>query len=96
MTIRGSSIDQLSFAAFIAHSQGTPGVVSEDVGPTILDIPTVTVTLVPTASATNSGVTRESIDLSVPTNLPIRVLAYEGDTLVREIDFSNVKLKSDP
>ena len=93
MTIRGSSIDQLSFAAFIAHSQGTPGIVSQDAGPTILDIPTEAVTLVPTSSVTDSELTREIIDLSVPTNLPIRVLAYEGDTLVREIDFSNVKLR---
>jgi outer membrane lipoprotein-sorting protein len=93
-TIRGSSIDQLSFAAFIAHSQGTPGIVSQEPGPTILDIPTEAVTLVPTTSATDTGLTREVIDLSVPTNLPIRVLGYENDTLVREIDFSNVQLQT--
>lgn len=92
-TIRGSSIDELSFAAFIAHAQGTPGIVSQEPGPTILDIPTVAVTLVPTTAATDSGLTREVIDLSVPTNLPIRVLGYESDTLVREIDFSNVHLQ---
>ena len=95
-TIRGSSIDELSFAAFIAHSHGTPGIVSESAGPTILDIPTEAVTLVPASSATDTGVTREIIDLSVPTTLPIRVIAYEGDTLVREIDFSNVKLRISP
>src|SRR5579872_6319322 len=39
-TIRGSSIDQLSFAAIIAHSQGTPGLVSQDAGPAILGIAT--------------------------------------------------------
>jgi outer membrane lipoprotein-sorting protein len=93
-TIRGSSIDELSFAAFIAHAQGTPGIVSEETGPTILDIPTVAVTLVPTTSATDTGLTREVIDLSVPTKLPIRVLGYENGTLVREIDFSNVQLQT--
>jgi outer membrane lipoprotein-sorting protein len=93
MTIRGSSIDELSFAAFIAHSQGTPGVLSQETGPTILGIPTEAVTLVPKSSFTDTGLTREIIDLSVPTNLPIRVLAYENDTLVREIDFSNVIVK---
>lgn len=93
-TIRGSSIDQLSFAAFIAHSQGTPGIVSEEAGPLILGIATEAVTLGPTTSVTDTGLTREIIDLSVPTNLPIRVLGYEQDTLVREIDFSNVKLES--
>lgn len=91
-SIRGSSIDQLSFAAFITHAHDTPGIVSEEPGPTILDIPTHAVTLVPTSSASDTGLTREIIDLSVPTALPIRVLAYQGDTLVREIDFSNVKL----
>jgi hypothetical protein len=48
------------------------------------------VTLVPKSSFTDTGLTREIIDLSVPTNLPIRVLGYENATLVREIDFSNV------
>ena len=46
-TIRGSSIDQLSFAAILAHSQGTPGIVYQDVGPAILDIPTEAVALRP-------------------------------------------------
>jgi outer membrane lipoprotein-sorting protein len=92
-TIRGSSIDQLSFAAFIAHSKGTPGIVSEQPGPTILDIPTEAVTLIPTSSATDTGLTREIIDLSVSTNLPLRVLGYEQDTLVREVDFSNIQIQ---
>jgi outer membrane lipoprotein-sorting protein len=90
-TIRGSSIDQLSFAAFIAHSQSTPGIVSQEPGPTILDIPTEAVTLIPTSSASDTGLTREIIDLSMPTNLPLRVLGYEQGTLVREIDFSNIQ-----
>jgi len=92
-TIRGSSIDQLSFAAIIAHSQGTPGVVSQEAGPAILDIPTQEVTLIPTSAATNAGLTREIVDISVPSNLPLRVLGYQGDTLVRQIDFSNIKLQ---
>jgi outer membrane lipoprotein-sorting protein len=95
-SIRGSSIDELSFAGFIAHAKGTPGIVSESAGPTILGIPTEAVTLVPTSSATNTGITREIVDLSLATNLPIRVLGYEGETLVREIDFSNVKLQPLP
>jgi len=62
-TIRGSSIDQLSFAAILAHSQGTPGIVSQDVGPTILDIPTEAVTLVPTSSVADTGLTCEVVDI---------------------------------
>jgi outer membrane lipoprotein-sorting protein len=92
-TIRGSSIDQLSFAAILAHSQGTPGIVSQEAGPAILDIPTEAITLIPTSSVANAGLTREVVDISVPTSLPLRVLGYVGDTLVRQVDFSNIKLQ---
>jgi hypothetical protein len=92
-TIRGSSIDQLSFAAILAHSRGTPGIVSQEAGPAILDIPTEAITLIPTSSSTDTGLTREVVDLSVPTSLPLRVLGYAGETLVRQVDFSNIKLQ---
>jgi hypothetical protein len=93
-TIRGSSIDQLSFAAFIAHARDTPGIVTEDAGPTILNVPTVAVTLIPASPAVDTGLTREVIDLAVTTNLPLRVLGYVQDTLVREIDFTNIQCQA--
>lgn len=92
-TVRHSSIDQLSFAAILAHAQGTPGIVSQDVGPSILDIPTEAVTLVPSSSLADTGLTREVVDIDVPTGLPLRILGYEGNTLVRQIDFSNIILR---
>jgi outer membrane lipoprotein-sorting protein len=92
-TIRQSSIDQLSFAAILAHAQGTPGMLSQDVGPSILDIPTEAITLVPSSSLTGTGITCEIVDISVPTGLPLRILGYEGNTLVRQIDFSNIILR---
>ena len=92
-TIRQSSIDQLSFASILAHAQSTPGMVSQDVGPPILDIPTEAITLIPTSSVDGTGTTREVVDISVPKGLPLRILAYEGDTLVRQIDFSNMILR---
>lgn len=92
-TIRRSSIDQLSFTAILAHSQQTPGLLFQDVGPEILDIPTEAVTLVPTSSVADTGLTREVIDIAVPTGLPLRILGYEGNTLVRQIDFSNIRLR---
>src|SRR5579872_1370170 len=91
-TIRGSSIDQLSFAAILAHSRGTPGIVAQEAGPAVLDIPTQAVTLVPTSSLANSKLTREVVLISVPTSLPLRIFGYEGETLVRQLDFSNIKL----
>jgi hypothetical protein len=66
---------------------------SQDVGPSILDIPTEAITLVPTSSLAGTGITREVVDISVPTGLPLRNLGYEGDTLVRQIDFADVILR---
>jgi hypothetical protein len=92
-TIRGSSIDQLSFGAILAHGNGTAGTISESPGPTILSVPTASVTLVPSAPAADAGLTEEVIDISTLTNLPIRVLGYDGATLVRQVDFSNVRIE---
>jgi outer membrane lipoprotein-sorting protein len=55
-TIRQSSIDQRSFAAILANAQSTPGIVSQDVGRSILDIPTEAVTLVPSSSLAGTGI----------------------------------------
>jgi hypothetical protein len=92
-TIRGASIDELSFTSFIAHALETPGVVSQEAGPTILDSDTVAVTLIPASAANDTGLTREVIVLSVPTNLPVRILGYQQETLVRQIDFADIKLR---
>lgn len=92
-TIRGSSIDQLSFAAILAHAQNTAGPVSESFGPVIDGVPTADVTLIPASSTTNTGLTREVVDISLSTSLPVRVLGYNETTLVRQIDFTNVRVK---
>jgi hypothetical protein len=92
LTIRGSSIDQLSFAAIFAHTQAIAGTMSQGAGPTIAGNPTEAVTLVPSSSAADTGLTREVVYISTMLNLPIRVLGYEGTTLVRQVDFSNIKL----
>lgn len=92
-TIRGSSIDQLSFAAIIAHPQSMAGTVSQEPGPMVLGIPTEAITLVLAPSAADTGLTRETVDIAVPTNLPVRIIGYQGTTLVRQIVFSNIKLQ---
>jgi outer membrane lipoprotein-sorting protein len=92
-TIRGSSIDELSFAAILAHLQATPGTLSQTAGPPILGIPTERVTLVATSPIADTGLTSEAIEFAGPTSLPLRILGYTGATLVRQIDFSNIKLE---
>jgi outer membrane lipoprotein-sorting protein len=92
-TIRGSSIDQLSFGAILTHAQQTAGAVSQSRGPRIGGVTTEAVTLIPTSSASDAGLTHEVVDISTSTHFPMRVLGYNGGTLVRSIDFSNVRLE---
>lgn len=92
-TIRGSSLDQLSFGAILIHGADTAGVVAEGDGPTVDGVPTDEVTLIPTNALIDTGLTLEVIDLSKVTHLPVRLRGYEGAALVRTIDFSNVVLQ---
>jgi len=91
-TIRGSSIDQLSFSSILAHAQSTLGTLTERRGPTINNVATTAVTLIPVSPAANAGYTREVLEISTTTHLPLRVLGYQGPALVREIDFVDVRL----
>jgi hypothetical protein len=91
-TIRGSSIDQLSFGAILAHAQAEAGTLSEVPGDVIDGVGTDAVRLSSTTPAADAGLTREVVELSTITHLPVRVLGYDGEMLVRRIDFSNVTL----
>jgi hypothetical protein len=93
-TLRGSSIDQLSFGAILVYGEQQAGSLSEAPGEVIDGVAVNAVTLIPAGSVTDAGLTREVVELSTLTHLPLRVLGYEGSTLVRRIDFSNVKLQS--
>ena len=92
-TIRGSSIDELSFSAILAHGLQTAGPISQSGGPTISGAGTDAVTLIPAKSANDNGLTREVVQISRTTHLPVIVLGYAGQTLVRTVDFSNVQLE---
>ncbi len=93
-TIRGSSIDELSYGAILAHAEQTAGRLSESRGEPIDGNATESLSLVPEDPAADAGFSRETIDISTATQLPVRIQAYEGTTLVRTIDFSDVSLKS--
>jgi len=95
MTNRGSSIDQLSFAAILTHFQGVPGTVTQNLGPTILGVPTTVMTLIPISPITDNGFTRETLHMSTISGLPVRLSGYEGDTLVLQVDFANVEMQRD-
>jgi hypothetical protein len=92
-TIRGSSIDQLSFGAILAHAQGTAGTLSAAKENASDGSSATSVTLEPAVAATDAALTKEIIEISSTTHLPVRVLGYDGTTLVRKIDFSNVTVQ---
>lgn len=93
-TIRGSSIDELSFNAILAHARGTSGRLMSRPGGAVRGEATEAVTLVPKHATTDGGFTREILQISTTSHLPMRVLGYEGSTLVRQIDFSHITLGS--
>jgi outer membrane lipoprotein-sorting protein len=91
-TIRGSSIDELGFGQILAHARGTAGKLSQGPGPMINGVATDAVTLIPTNPAADAGYTREIIEISRLTHFPLRVVGYQGPTLVREVGFVAVTL----
>jgi hypothetical protein len=91
-TVRGSTIDQLSFDAILAHAQQTPGSVAQLPGAPVDGLATDEVRLTP-ADVASDGLTLEVVDVSKTTHLPVRILGYDGPVLVRSIVFSDVKLQ---
>jgi len=91
-TIRGGSIDELSFDRILAHARQTPGKISQGPGMIVNDVATDAVTLIPSRVTTTSGYTREILEISRATHLPLRVLGFQGTKIVRRVDFVDVKL----
>jgi hypothetical protein len=93
-TIRESSIDQLSFGAILEHAQHTTGTLSTIAADPVDGSRTTAVVLEPAVPATDAALMREIIEVAAATHLPMRVLGYAGQVLVRKIDFSNVTVKA--
>ena len=91
-TIRGSAIDQMSFGEILTHSH-QPGVLSESRGEVINGVATEKVTLIPSYPLADGHLTREVIEISTITHFPTRILGYEGPTLVRTIDFADIRIE---
>jgi hypothetical protein len=91
-TLQGASIDQLSFGAILSHAQQEAGRLSLAPAGLVNGVAANALTLVP-ASPAESGLTREVVEMSAATHLPIRVMGYNGSVLVSNIGFSNVKLQ---
>jgi hypothetical protein len=93
-TLQGASIDQLSFGAILSQAQQNVSRLSVAPAGLINGVAANALTLVPAAAAaTDSGLTREVVEMSTATHLPMRILGYDGIALVSSIGFSNIKLQ---
>jgi outer membrane lipoprotein-sorting protein len=90
-TIRGASIDQLSFGSILARTQDQGAQIFGSPGESVDGIPTDGITLITAGSAAQAGLTRQVVELSTATHFPMRILGYDGSALVRKIEFSNVR-----
>jgi hypothetical protein len=89
------SIDQLSFGAILAHAQHEPGKLEAAPPDDVDGVKADVITLSPADPAHDGGLTREVVELSPTTHLPLRVLGYEGTELVRKVEFSKVTLEDE-
>ncbi len=92
VSLRGDTIDSASFPAQLEHFRTTKGELAEGPGPAIAGAPTETLTLKPADPVANGDVSRDVLFLSNATHLPVRRERYEGDKLVKQEDFTELKL----
>jgi outer membrane lipoprotein-sorting protein len=91
-TLQGASIDQLSFGSILSQAQQQIDRLSFSPGGTVDGVAVNALNLVPAGTASDAGVTRQVVQMSASTHLPMRILGYDGATLVSSVGFSNVKM----
>jgi outer membrane lipoprotein-sorting protein len=92
VSLRGDTIDTASFAYILANLQNSAkGTVSEGPGLTIDGVATDAVALRVANPASNQNVTRDVTYISRTTHLPVRRERFEGETLVKQETFVDVK-----
>jgi len=92
VSLRGDNITAGIFGNMLATYQSNIGAVSEAPGETIDGAATDMVTLKIANPAANKNVSRDVLYLSKTTRLPVRRMRYEGDKLVKQEDFVNLKV----
>ena len=89
-SLRGDTMDKASFASVADELKN--GKVDASIAEATIDevlTDAVTIALAPSAPG---GVTREVVSFSRVTHLPVRRVGYAGDVLVKQEDFSDLKL----
>ena len=92
VSLRGDNMTVGIFGNILAYYQSQASALTEGPGETIDGAATDMVTLKIANPAANKNVSRDVLYLSKATHLPVRRVKYEGDALVKQEDFVNVKL----
>lgn len=92
VSLRGDNISTASFGYILSNLQSGKGTLSEGEGPAIDGAATETVAMKIANPAADRNVTRDVVYLSKVSHLPVRRVRYEGDVLVKQEDFVNLKL----
>jgi outer membrane lipoprotein-sorting protein len=94
MGLRGDTLESTSFASILASYQSDKGTISESTTDTILGVPIDTVTMLVANPSANKDVSKDVLFISRATHLPVRRARYEGNILVKQEDFINVKVNT--
>jgi outer membrane lipoprotein-sorting protein len=90
-SLRGFTIPDGLIQNEVDKYKDTKGELTERGGPTINGIATDQVELKVADPASNDGITRAVIDLSKETHFPVRQVRWEGDKIVADTSFTDLK-----
>lgn len=91
-TLRGDTIAMASFG-WLLQQLGEKGQLSQSPGPSVGGNATTQLSLIVADPKSNGGITREVVDFSTVTKLPVRVLRFVGSSLVKQMDVRNLNVR---
>ena len=91
-SLRGDTIDTGTFGAVLDAFKTTKGELTEGPGPLIDGAATEAITLKVANPQANKGVSRDQLFISKANHLPVRRVRYDGDKIVKDEIFSNIKI----
>jgi outer membrane lipoprotein-sorting protein len=90
-SLRGDTIETASFAYDLKHYETVDGTLAEGPGPTLDGHATTAVTLAVSDPKNNANVTKDVLDISNATHLPLRRQQFVGAQLVKSETFRDFK-----
>jgi hypothetical protein len=93
-SLRGATIENGTFTWQVQHLRTIKGKMSEEPGPVIDGSPTDVITVDGVDPDVEQGMTKEAYYISRKSGLLSRFQGFEGNMLVRQSDYTDVKINS--